>query len=329
MSDEYGRAFEFCVASFILIKLKKMYPKRVQETPRTKIAQEKGRLQYDRLPKEKRDSFAKTGAAIAEWLGENKFGVAAIDLSKKSTKTLLGFGAEEAEPPQIDHVVVDRLSDMEGVRGDVTDIRVEFSFSGSAVSVNISLKHMHSALKHPRLTRVPSWIGITDPNKVRSYLSKYEDIWSSFFSKGKATLANATKFRELKAVDSTIIENSLYQPLYELVKDFLQNNILGPEQAECLFDFLVGKYEFVKFIDRDGSVEIRDFAAIPKPKAVAIAYSGSGYLYLSFSNGLKLSGRLHTASEWIRKKSVKFDIQPQNLDEIVPAKHISTISKQL
>ena len=72
----------------------------------------------------------------------------------------------------------------------------------------------------------------------------------------------------------------------------------------------------------------KDFSDIPKPNSVEIEYQGGGYLYLQFDNGWRLSGRLHTATEWL-KPSIKFDIQPVNLDSVVPPIYISTFSETL
>ncbi len=241
---------------------------------------------------------------------------------KKAPKTLFGYGTEGQSVKQIFGVQVDRLSDVEGVGGDVTDVRVEFFSEGNAIPVNISLKHMHTALKHPRLTRVPQWIGKVDPRKAREYEVNYEGIWSSFFKKCNEILPAAQRFREVKAVEPDSIEKHLYKPLYALVRDFLSENTNSPTQVVELFDFLVGKYEYIKFINHDDKIEIRDFSNIPKPQTVKITYSGTGYLQFNFSNGWKLSGRLHTASKWLSKKPIKFDVQPRNLDELVPAIYI-------
>ena len=82
-----------------------------------------------------------------------------------------------------------------------------------------------------------------------------------------------------------------------------------------MFEFMVGRVDYIKFVDRDGIIEVRDFSRIPSPKSVKIEYRK--YLYFKFDNGWIISGRLHTATEWL-KKSIKFDLQPVNLDSLVP-----------
>jgi hypothetical protein len=77
----------------------------------------------------------------------------------------------------------------------------------------------------------------------------------------------------------------------------------------------------VSLTSRAKEMQQRDQKRTPKPNSVKVEYREGGYLYFLFDNGWKLSGRLHTASEWLIK-SIKFDIQPINLDEVVPASYI-------
>lgn len=338
LSDRYGRAFEYCVTEFVFSRLRDLYPGKVKMSPRAKEAQRHGQTQFKNLTAEQRKRFEKSGRKIAEWLGENKLkNIQEIRFEKskgaffdflESKGYLSDVPVKESTLGKIDNVEVDRIPDIAGVRGDVTDIRIKF-FSGACVAaVNVSLKHRHEALKHPRLTRVPEWIGLANTKEGKLYLRTYENIWATFFQKGGELSPGAKRFRELKAIDPAFIENNLYDPLYTLVKTFLQRNIVNPSQVQKLFDFMVGKFDYVKFIDHDGRIEVRDFSDIPKPNSVEIEYGGDGYLYLQFDNGWRISGRLHTATQWL-KKSIKFDMQPVNLDSIVPAVHIDIFSQSL
>jgi len=89
-----------------------------------------------------------------------------------------------------------------------------------------------------------------------------------------------------------------------------------------MFKFFVGCFNYIKFIDHAGQVEIRDCSNIPSPNSVNIGYNKKGYLQFSFSNGWILSGRLHNATQWL-SESIKFDMQPENLDIVIPASYIS------
>lgn len=295
LSDRHGRAFEYCVTESILSELKMLYSK-VKITTRAKDSQIKGKEHFEKLSEEERKQYKMSGKKIASWLVVNRF----------------------KQIEKVEEVELDRIPDTEGIEGDVTDIRIKFFSENGVIDVNISLKHQHEALKHPRLTRVPLWIGLDEnTEEAKQYEIDYEDIWKTFFEKGKKLSPKAERFRELKAIKPSFIEDNLYKPLYFLVKTFLEKNITNSLKVQHMFDFMVGKFDFVKFIDHDGKIEIRDFSAITKPNSVKIEYKDGDYLYMQFDNGLRISGRLHTATEWL-KESIKFDMQPVNLDSVVP-----------
>ncbi len=299
LSARYGRAFEFCVTKSILSQLEELYPGKVKTTERAKGMQRQGREQFENLNVELREQFTGSGRKIAGWLSENKL----------------------KEIGETSRVELDRIPDIAGTMGDVTDIRAQFFTKDGVRYVNVSLKHRHEALKHPRLTRVPEWIGLAESGQGRKYIDAYERIWSTFFQRGKKLSPNAKRFRELRAIDHTFVERNLYVPLYTLVRNFLQENVKTSSEVRQMFDFLVGKFDFVKFVDHDGGIEIRDFSNILRPSRVEIEYEGTGYLHVNFDNGWRLSARLHTATEWL-KKSIKFDVQPMDLDSVVPAIYI-------
>ena len=328
LSDTYGRAFEFSVTRSILSELEKLYPGKVKMTSRTKETQRYGREQFESLTSQQKKQFKKSGIKIAEWLRENKLKNIEEMKFEKLSGTLLDFLSKKSTSGKIDKVELDRIPDIAGVRGDVTDIRIKFFSKDGVATVNVSLKHRHEALKHPRLTRVPEWISLANTREEKKYRKAYENIWTTFFQRGKELSASAEKFRELKAIDPTFIEENLYKPLYTLVANFLQQNIKSSSQVQQMFDFMVGKFNYVKFVEHNGEIEVRDFSDIPKPNTVKIEYEEGGYLYLQFDNDWRISGRLHTATEWL-KKSIKFDLQSVNLDSVLPATFISTFSKTL
>jgi hypothetical protein len=328
LSDMHGRAFEFSVTESILLELEKLYPGKVKTTPKAREAQRHGQQQFESLTGERRKRFEKSGRKIGKWLVENKLKNMEKMKFEKPSGNLSAFFNKGPTSEKISRVQLDRISDVAGVRGDVTDIRVKLFSKDGVATVNISLKHRHEALKHPRLTRVPAWIDLAGTREGKQYRNVYEGIWENFFWKGKELSPSAKRFEELRKIDPTFKEENLHKPLYTLVARFLQQNIKTSSQVQQMFDFIVGKFEFIKFVDHDGKIEVRDFSYISKPNSVEVEYEGSGYLYLQFDNGLRISGRLHTATQWLRK-SIKFDMQPVNLDSIVPAIYISQYSQSL
>jgi len=325
LSDRYGRAFEYSVTECVFSQLEKLFAEKARMTVRAKEMQRHGQEQIEHLTNEQKEQFERSGAKIAEWLVENKLKDIEKMRFEKPGETLLVFLRKESISREINEVELDRIPDIAGVRGDVTDIRIKFFSKDSVATINVSIKHRHEALKHPRLTRVPAWISLENTKEEKEYLVAYETIWSAFFQKGRELSPGARRFRELKAIDPAFVVRNLYDPLYTLVTRFLQKNIANPLQVQKMFDFMVGKFDYVKFIDHDGRIEVRDFSDIPKPNSVEIEYEGDDYLYLQFDNDWRISGRLHTATQWL-KKSIKFDIQPVNLDSMVPAVHIDIFS---
>ncbi|MGB9693504.1 MAG: HaeIII family restriction endonuclease, partial [Fervidobacterium sp.] len=264
--------------------------------------------------------FQSAGAKIAKWLVENKLKRVG-EMTFEKLGTLASYLGAKTASKGLERIEIDRIPDIEGVRGDVTDIRIKLFSRNGVANVNISLKHRHEAFKHPRLTRVPEWIGLTGSKEKKEYLKAYEQVWETFFHKSKELLPSATRFRDLKSIDPDFIEVNLYRPLYRLVGSFIQDNLKSPDQAQQMFNFLVGKYDYIKFILLNGRIEIRDFSRTQKPTSVKVEYREGGYLYFEFDNGWRLSGRLHTATEWL-KKSIKFDIQPTNLDSVIPPAYL-------
>jgi len=335
LSDRYGRAFEYCVAKAVFSKLEQSHPQKVRMALRAKESQRHGEAQFADLSEREKKQFRRSAVKIAEWLAENKLKKPSEMKFEKPAFSLADYVREvsgkklrTSTSRKIERVELDRIPDTAGRKGDVTDIRIKFVAKCGVANVNISLKHRHEALKHPRLTNVPDWIGIANTKEARQYLTDYENIWSTFFEKGEKLSPDAKRFRELKAIDANFVEENLYKPLYSLVKNFLQQNIKEPSQVQQMFDFMIGKFDYIKFVDHDGDIEVLDFSNIPAPNSVKIGYTSKGYLRLVFDNGWKISGRLHTATQWL-KKSIKFDVQPMNLDEVVPALHMSTFQETL
>ena len=320
ISDALGRAFEFCVTEAILSECQKLFPNKVSLTSRAKEMQQRDQERFNAIGYLDRMRLQASGEKIAKWIVENK--LRRVDgMKSERVGQPTSCLSEETVLEGVEKIEIDRIPDIEGVRGDVTDIRIRIFSKGGVATVNISIKHRHGAFKHPRLTRVPEWIGLNGTKAAAEYLRAYEEIWKNFFNKCKMLSPHAKRFRELKDIDANFVEVNLYRPLYKLVANFIQSNAKSPVQAQQLFSFLVGKYDYIKFIDQDYKIEIRDFSRTPKPNSVKVEYREGGYLYFLFDNRWKLSGRLHTASEWLIK-SIKFDIQPINLDEVVPASYI-------
>ncbi|MDM0740113.1 HaeIII family restriction endonuclease [Clostridium perfringens] len=271
-SNTLGRAFEYALCK----KIDSNFTN-ITLTDRAVVEQSKDKRYYDALNSDEKSKYdISTNRICSEWLN--------LKLIDSNIYTL------------------DRLPDSAGVNGDVTDIRLE---SPNAI-INISLKHNHNALKHPRLTRVPKWIDINTDNK---YASDYKNIWDSFLSKANTLSSTATLFNELIAIEDNFVFDNLYNPLCKLVSNYLTKNIKTSSQVESLFKFMVGKYDFYKIIDNPDYVLIQDFIDLKMPKNVKIEQTDKSYIKMTFNNGVILNLRIHTASSRISTKSVKFDVR--------------------
>lgn len=272
ISNTLGRAFEYALCAKIVSSFSN-----ISFTYRTIEEQEKEKHYFNSLSIEEKANYdISTSKICSDWLDSKLI-------------------------PSINYTL-DRLPDSAGVSGDVTDIRIQ----NSDITINISLKHNHNALKHPRLTRVPKWININTDSK---YTSAYTIIWDSFLSKAYNLLPNATLFSELIGIDSQFVFNNLYNPLCNLVSSYLSDNIKTSYQVESLFKFMVGKYNFYKIIDTKDCVLIQNFIDLKIPTTVEIKQSDKSYITMDFSNGVVLKLRLHTASSRLVTRSIKFDVR--------------------
>jgi len=294
VSDRQGRALEYILTEILCTQLKLICNK-TNFTPQATRRQLDDKHNYDALDSTLKNHYNKCSDIVIKWLIKEKIKLKAI-----------------AE------ILIDKQSDQAGIDSDVTDLKILLNNKNEAQNINISLKHRHLALKHPRLTRVPNWILVDDKGIVNGYKGHYLKIWNDFIFAAKKQFPDAIAFCDVKNNSEEFINDNLYAPLCSLVKGFLETNISTAGQVEHLFQFLVGKYSFLKIIVFNDRVDIVDFSDIASPSSVEIALRNKSYLWLSFDNGWVIAMRLHTASTNISSKSVKFDVQCPNLDSLLP-----------
>ena len=196
---------------------------------------------------------------------------------------------------------LDRLPDRAGVKGDVTDICIK----NYAEQINISLKHNHDALKHPRISRVPAWVGI---QKDHEYMRIHDQIWEDFFDAAAQLNPNAVLFKDLINIEKDFVNDNLYFPFCKLISSYLNQFTSEPVAIQQMFDFLIGNCNFYKIIDRKHFIEIQEFINIPKPPHVEICQTSKSYISINFDNGVSLSLRIHTAEKELTA-SAKFDVR--------------------
>lgn len=199
-------------------------------------------------------------------------------------------------------VSIDRLGDD---ANEVADIKL---LSSQKTELNLSLKHNHHALKHPRPYSFAQACGyIKGTTEDMFHRGLMENVGASF----RAQAANKTLFRDCE--ESTI--DSLYLGVCNAcetsLNSWIQNDI---NVANNLFGFLVNTGFYKVIVETESSliVKIQDYSNILPPTAVT-ANVTDNRLILTFNNGWVINNRIHTASKSINaagnQLSLKFDAQ--------------------
>ena len=161
--------------------------------------------------------------------------------------------------PFIDNIIgkssvinLERLSDIEGVKGDITDIRISYDKK----ILNLSLKHNHRAFKHQRPPSTPQQMGFNKHSpEDKWFREKYRFLMDSFLKKTKGELL----FRNI----SSLIPQELYYPVCNHVNDFINKYGSNEYAANYYFSFLIGQKNFKKIIVNESNIEIFHFDQIP------------------------------------------------------------------
>ncbi|PSF30602.1 hypothetical protein C7H19_23570 [Aphanothece hegewaldii CCALA 016] len=277
-SNQHGRALEFAIVQEICARL----TGKVVLTQRANDSQAKDSLHYALLSQKMQNDFLVCSQTIYNWL-EQEFTLS-----------------------QTNQVNIDRFPDLSGTQGNVSDIHIKLDL---AREINLSIKHRNIALKHQRPKTTPQHCGYSrDSQQSRAFYTEYERIAARFAQQ----TSGRTKFNELP---ENIKSNYLYQPICQLITEFINSYCQSQTNAEHLFRFLTGTTDYYK-IHFDGNkrtINIVEFANLPPVKSV-LAKTEKQYIYLDFSNEWCISMRLHNASRRITKNpSLKFDTQPKTM----------------
>lgn len=300
ISNDTGRAFEILITE-TLIKYLQSKNIKFSLTQRAKKDNDRDKKYFEMLSKPLQEDFIKAGNAAVRWV-ENQGWF-------KSAK----------------NVIIDRLPDTEGVKGNVTDLQISIESEKGLSIKNISLKHHHSALKHPRLPRLPAQCGITDPKIKSEWSETHKKIWEDFYKEARKLDKSTTEFSSLKAIDHSFIDKHLYEPLIKAVISFLEKYANNPQNISKFFKFLTSEFDFFTIKNEPNRILIKKFVNITQPKGFTSEYPYKGRLttfLMIFDNGWDISLRLHTASsEFYRNNKVqmstKFDVLCENLDEVI------------
>lgn len=300
ISNDTGRAFEFLLTERLL---KFLHDNKIKAALTTRAQRDNTRDKhyFSGLPDYLKQSLTGAGEAAIRWISKQDWLAGA-----KSVK-------------------IDRLPDTEGVRGSVTDIQLQIYTSKGLGIRNISLKHHHNALKHPRLPSLPYQCGIKDPKIASIWKEIHDKVWDRFYGEARKLDSSTTEFRKLKAKDPKFIDEKLYKPLIGAVIGFLKKHANNPKNAAEFFKFLKGGMNFFTIKNEPNRILVKKFAEVKLPTSFKIIYPYKGTLttfLMEFDNGWRVTLRLHTASsEFFRRgkihSSTKFDVLCENLEEVI------------
>lgn len=283
VSNRNGRALEHIITADLANK----YPNS-KLTARAAQQQSRDKQKVDDLPASLAAQFRTGSQSLVAW-----------------TSTII--------PSADSNIEIDRLDDSHAQKGDVTDIRINLHDS----TINLSIKHNHFALKHQRPPTAIEQLGFSSGSTESiSYRKKYKSVLTKFFQDAHSLCPGAAKLSELKGIDPKFINKKLYAPICQLVQQQYKKYGSKGDAAQSLFSFLVGNAGFYKAVLQGSSFTIYDFNNIPAAKSFSAEWvpSKPNYVNLTFSNGWKMSLRLHTASSRLAENvSVKFDTQPQTI----------------
>ncbi len=288
-SDQAGRALEYIIVKEML----KSFPN-INIIGSTKADQNRDKLKFQNLELHQQSYYLKSARATINWV-ERKFNASGANT-----------------------IQLERLPDSAARKGNVTDISLIIDNN----PVNLSLKHNHTALKHQRPPSTAIQCGYLKKSvEDETYRKQHKAICEDFLKKAKELNPEITTFAEMKNIYPDFINEDLYHPVCENVTNFLNDYASNSPNAQSYFTFLAGNTDFYKIIVRPKSLRILEFADMPKVISLQAELHNKSYVYVSFSNGWKISMRLHTASSRIKGVSLKFDTQAIDLD--IPEETIS------
>jgi hypothetical protein len=207
-------------------------------------------------------------------------------------------------------ITLHRLTDEEGKKGDVTDIRL----TSDDFNLNLSIKNNHLATKHQRPGPTPKHIGLdSNDSDFLNFKKEYTTINKVFYESSKKVNPEIKLYNEVEDLKF----DNLYEPICSLVSNLLNKH---SNKSNLYQTFLLGIVDFKKIILFKDRIEIRSFDNIPKPNKMNSWVENKSYVKVDFNNNVILSMRLHTASSRISETgSLKFDtkIQTINIPSII------------
>lgn len=301
-SNERGRAFEHIVRQTLLAyTTKKKVP--ASETERAKARGIIEGKYFSALDSATKQDFVSGAQAFTNWVGKQRW----LDGATK--------------------MILDRIPDDEAKGRDPTDIRLSIIYKGGKKETkNISVKHHHAALCHPRLPSLAQQCGYKKSGKIdKKYRESYKKIWEDFYSKVKVLKPKPKTYAKLDRINKKYRYDWLYEPLQRNTVQFLRAHANDSKCAASFFKYLVGSNEYYVLKNETNCIEVKHFVGIKPPTSFHIAYpwhNNKTTFLMEFGNGWEITMRLHTASSRIENRGKVFMTEKedpicQNLDKML------------
>ena len=207
-----------------------------------------------------------------------------------------------------DSLVLERVGDGYGTKGDPTDIQLKTN----EMVLNISLKHNNLSLKHQRPASVYQQIKVNDKAGESDYRSRVKQISNDFFRSAKSIDRNIRLFKEVKQADNNLIDEELYRLITHEYFQVLSQYAQVREVVQNFFYFLVGNVNYIQITMSENLIKIAKFNDIDAPDSMEFSRISDSTFDLKFNNDFVFNLRLHTASSRIENCennccSLKFD----------------------
>jgi hypothetical protein len=215
-------------------------------------------------------------------------------------------GVSPGSPSERHDASLKLFSDEEAQHFGVRD----FSLVIGTTSQDVSLKHNHFALKHPRIPSLMQSLGVMKGlEEDLRYRSEYQDLLKSIWDELKVAGVNLDSFASLGKMKFEVLYPRVMQFMAENINRFGSN---GPA-VQQLFQFLTGG-DHVKVVVLPKKIQIFDLRLLKRPKKM-VAWTDPKYLnymYIAFEDSLTVSYRVKNDKRELNLTSpnLKPDVQP-------------------
>jgi hypothetical protein len=186
----------------------------------------------------------------------------------------------------------------------------DFSLVIGPTSQDVSLKHNHFALKHPRIPSLMQSLGVMKGlDEDLRYRVEYDQLLQSIWVELKDAGVALDSFASLGDKKFTVLYPRVMQFMAETINRFGANS----QSVQHLFRFLTGG-DHVKVVVLPKKIQVFDMRLLKRPKKM-VAWTDPAfpnYMYIEFESALTVSYRIKNDKKELNliSPSLKPDVQP-------------------